>query len=582
MTSIGLCIITKDWSNQLATEIDRLLPYFDQVYIQVNGRGRVPHNYDKVEFSTYKWNDNFADARNALLKEVKTDYWMWIDTDDRIEGLDNLRKVVAQMEATDVTQVMCMYKYTTNQRGEYIADHWRERIMKTGAGFKWVGRVHEGCYSEDANWVRIDDIAVWHEATADDLQKSFERNLKLLEADWKETQDPRTASYLGRMYFAKAKDQQRPEFYPRAVKMLVKHIQTSGWDEDKYRSWVKLAECYNLMGDQLRAIDACLEALKLQPDWPDAYFALGMFFYELDQPEKSLEWVAMGMAKPDPDTIAMYDPTIRYRATMFAALSAMILGKVDDAWRMVNLVKKQSPTYPIMLKYLPLIEEAKLEKEAVEKARWLMKFVAARKDGKPELIFGALGNFGMDVRFNPERYKLYPPKKWPQKSIVFYCGASLESWGPETLHKGMGGSEEAIVYLSRELAKLGWQVAVYNDREKPLEQDGVFWLPYHLFNPADEFDAIVAWRNPKFFTQLDIKARVKGVDMHDTPFGHQAVSEQNTKDVDKWFLKSHYQWEMASHIPKKNCVIASNGIVKEQFDVRDQNPASRRATRLAK
>src|SRR6266571_5274549 len=61
------------------------------------------------------------------------------------------------------------------------------------------------------------------------------------------------------------------------------------------------------------------------------------------------------------------------------------------------------------------------------------------------------------------------------KDLVIYCGHTKHQWNPELFKtKGFGGSEEAVIYLTRELAKLGWDITVYNNcGHKPLVT-GVF------------------------------------------------------------------------------------------------------------
>lgn len=64
--------------------------------------------------------------------------------------------------------------------------------------------------------------------------------------------------------------------------------------------------------------------------------------------------------------------------------------------------------------------------------------------------------------------------------------------------RGIGGSEEAAVYLSRELRKLGLCVRVYgnpNPEEYGLDSHGVEWLPFWSFRITDEVDRVVLWRN---------------------------------------------------------------------------------------
>src|SRR5438034_437121 len=46
------------------------------------------------------------------------------------------------------------------------------------------------------------------------------------------------------------------------------------------------------------------------------------------------------------------------------------------------------------------------------------------------------------------------------KDLVFYCDRSEFRWHPGTT--GFGGSEEAVINVARELAKLDWNVTVYN------------------------------------------------------------------------------------------------------------------------
>ena len=147
----------------------------------------------------------------------------------------------------------------------------------------------------------------------------------------------------------------------------------------------------------------------------------------------------------------------------------------------------------------------------------------------------------------------------------------------------MGGSEEAVVYLSRELAKLGWQVTVFNDRDDeymdPVYGTGrlsypdyepgddiVVYKPWTLLNPYDEFDVFWAWRNPSLPRALDIKARKIIVDMHDYPLGHQTVTKADVARVDVFMLKTKFQRRGIPDVPDDKIVIIPNGLVTSQFE----------------
>lgn len=93
--------------------------------------------------------------------------------------------------------------------------------------------------------------------------------------------------------------------------------------------------------------------------------------------------------------------------------------------------------------------------------------------------------------------------------VAFYCfeygNAWFPNWGPSSLGKGLGGSEEVVIHLSRELARLGFWVEVYADPIGPdVGRDrggdtaegggGVIWYPHTAYDVSHPPDVFVAWR----------------------------------------------------------------------------------------
>lgn len=98
----------------------------------------------------------------------------------------------------------------------------------------------------------------------------------------------------------------------------------------------------------------------------------------------------------------------------------------------------------------------------------------------------------------------------PTAVVALYCfeygNAWFPNWGPSSLGKGLGGSEEVVVHLSRELARLGFWVEVYADpiggdvgRDRGVGRDGggVVWYPYKAYDLSRPPDVFVAWRYSK-------------------------------------------------------------------------------------
>ncbi|CAM9567073.1 unnamed protein product, partial [Chrysoparadoxa australica] len=87
--------------------------------------------------------------------------------------------------------------------------------------------------------------------------------------------------------------------------------------------------------------------------------------------------------------------------------------------------------------------------------------------------------------------------------VAIYCheyGQSwFKQWGPSSLKKGkgLGGSEEAVVFITRELVKLGHWVEVYADPPESdfgMDESGVVWYPYAAYDIASPPHVFVAWR----------------------------------------------------------------------------------------
>ena len=104
--------------------------------------------------------------------------------------------------------------------------------------------------------------------------------------------------------------------------------------------------------------------------------------------------------------------------------------------------------------------------------------------------------------------------------VVFYCrlrahaGADAvdeDVWGPTTLAtKGLGGSEEAVIFISRELSRRGWEVVVYANPPAvdagAADSSGVVWRAWYTLEAfesrGDAVDVLVSWRNIEGATLL--------------------------------------------------------------------------------
>lgn len=95
----------------------------------------------------------------------------------------------------------------------------------------------------------------------------------------------------------------------------------------------------------------------------------------------------------------------------------------------------------------------------------------------------------------------FVPGPRPTRSVAIYCPHFVEPWGPYTgEERGIGGSEEAVIYLSEVLAEAGEQVDVYAPipgNLLPLHvHKGVCWRPIASLSPDIPADHLIALRAP--------------------------------------------------------------------------------------
>lgn len=562
--TLSLCMITKDEVEDVDRVINIVDKYVDEICITITNKARRKEyskliKNPKVKWSYFDWVDDFSKARNYNFSQATSDYILWLDCDDEVENIEMLSKIVAHMASKDFNVVYLPYNYAQNEDGECIAIHDRDRIIKRDSGIQWVGVVHETLMGEGMRGEKLSEMTIKHRKTYDDVMSSTKRNHVLLLKDWKERKDPRTAHYLGLSYTA-LKD------YDNAIKYLLKHIKTSGWDEEIYRSWVKIAECHFLDDNYKKAYSAANAAIDILPSWPEAYYMKCEIAFANKEYEKCLEWLKTSLQKPQPETLSIVDPSKKARACIQGAMAYAYTGKPKDAYLLLKDTLEDNPTNAWAKKMYPIFEYGYLEDKFFEYLKWMTMFYKDNEGDMVKLLQSLPANLLADPRSANLRALYLPSVKWPEKSIVFYCGHNLEVWGPETVKDGMGGSEEAILYLSRELTKLGWKVTVYNERDEEYDDNSVQWKPWAAFNPQDEFDVLVAWRNVHIHTSLETKARVRAVDLHDVLAGNLTLTNEVIENTDKFFVKSEFHASTSKlGIPKDKLVIIPNGIERNQY-----------------
>lgn len=97
-----------------------------------------------------------------------------------------------------------------------------------------------------------------------------------------------------------------------------------------------------------------------------------------------------------------------------------------------------------------------------------------------------------------------------KKTIGFVTGG-LDFNGNTVYEKALGGSESALIYMAREMSKLGNEVTVYCNCDKPGIYDGVDYRPQqaYLSDEKSQFDTLIVSRFTDFLAlPLDTKMNI--------------------------------------------------------------------------
>lgn len=149
-------------------------------------------------------------------------------------------------------------------------------------------------------------------------------------------------------------------------------------------------------------------------------------------------------------------------------------------------------------------------------------------------------------------------------------------WGSNSLEqRGIGGSEEAVILMSRELAALGYHVEVYAyppDRQVGLDGFGVWWLPVHTYsaNGLAPPDVFISWRAYALAAQGGVRA-LNFLWLHDRVIPTLAPPELVAQLTGLLVLSEHHKAQLPPHAMSK-ALLTRNGVASS-FWLRGRNHA---------
>jgi tetratricopeptide (TPR) repeat protein len=519
----------------------------------------------------------FDKARNYNLAQTSKKYeWiLWIDVDDVLRG-NRLRDTVKWAEQEKLDSVFVNYIYQAEivdgKIKNIIIEHLRERLFRNADLHKWEACIHETLIEQkptkkgESRW-----FDVLHLSNDQRTKKALLRNIKNLEYSIYQTKgkDPRPIYYLGKAYYDAWLTTKKKEFL-RSCKVLFEAYLSgdnkSGWAEERSQCWEYLTEVHRVEGQLNSAIKCAHNALIEDDRFPSAYINMALCYTVKKEWDRALHWIKLATNVESPRSTLVSTPRdLQARALEIIYHSTLQTGKIDEAWASAQKLQELLPDNKEMANRVVfannLVAQRNLTKGVIELVKHLEQ---TGQEGKIKPLILSLPELIANNPYMAELSKrVNPPRVWEGNEVAIYCGPCFTPWSPNSLARPgagfVGGSEEAVIYLSKELCNLGWKVTVYADPgAEEGDYGGVKYLPYFKFNPKDSFNILVGWRRPDF-VDGNYNTKKMYIWCHDI-LNQLEFTKERLEKITKIMVLSPWHRENIPDIPDNKVLITSNGI----------------------
>lgn len=558
--TIGLCLIIKDDSE--VTMIDRCLDsvadYVDNIYITITNKPcneieKVIEKYNGHK-SYFEWVNDFSKARNFNFSQCNDDWILWLDTDDVLQGAEKLPSIMEKL-TPDISALVMNYLYDFSEDGEVLVEQKRNQVIKNDGTWEWKGKIHEDLFSDrKITAYEVKDIKRLHLPERDDKDfHSAERNLDIAKRGRKENpDDPKYDWDIANALMMMGKLEE-------AIVEFDNFIKRSGAEEEMYLARCRQGEALYNLGKIEQAMVCYLYAIGLRPRYPNAFFGLATCYFANKRWEDAEDCILTGLRKPRPDdSMIVWNPRdFDYNPLMVLAKVYYNMPKLDKCYQILEKLKTMFPKDKEVIKYHTVIGQAKEKFDKIDKRARKLEKIKSKKRLKKKL-----DALPIEMKSHPRitwiRNTNFIKKESSGKEISYYCGETAEQWNPETVKKkGIGGSEEHVINVSRELAKQGWEVTVYNNCGKQEKvYDGVTYKPFWQFNVRDKTDVLIMWRMPTL-ADFELNADKVIIDLHDCISPQEWLSKRLER-IDTIVCKSHWQRGLFPDVDDEKFTVLDN------------------------
>ncbi len=526
------------------------------------------------------WVEDFSAARNFSFSKCTNDVVMWLDSDDTVENAKGISQVIKN--AFGSNEIQCLYVeylYDFDDRGQCTTVLTRERVVNK-QHFEWRAPIHEVlcevCHTRGSQLPPQYGRVVHNRKRGEPkMQKALERNLRVLEYHYLPKEQGGQGEYCEeRMVFYWANTLMGLHRYEEALKKYVEYVPRSGSQAEIQQALGSASECARLLEKYPEAKALAYQAIERNPQSPTPYWFLASACLKAGQLELAITnaLACLDRATNYQQEMVSNPKVVFGGSALLAATAKYEQNKIDEVEPLLQIAEKHYGSED------PAIKEMRANIAAAKRTRDLIRSYeqlcsVAQAEGRMSDIRLLAKAAPKEIHFAPSVARFLPKERPVGKlSIAFVCGGGMPGgWGPDLLKTGIGGSEEAVCYLSEQFAKLGWHVEVYAECKRQT-WNGVEWYPYAEFSGDDDtqtLDVVIVWRTPWVAIDQGMRAKRTYLWLHDMP-DKSCWMPGIWNGFDGIFCLSDFHKKVYDFIPDEKKILSANGLPNDRLVPVDQ------------
>lgn len=288
MIKVSVCMIVKNEEAVLERCLNSLSPIADEIIIIDTGSSdrtkEIAKSYT-TKIYDYKWENNFAHARNYSFSKATMDYIYTADADEvidpvNLERFQKLKKAmlpeveIVQMKYTNQLQFGTTYNYETE---------YRPKLFKRQREFVWINPIHETILTEPV--IFNSDVEIIHMPVKSHANRDFTNILKIIDSG--DTLSKNLYTMYAKELFIAGKE--------KDFLVAKDYFEWSVENEIRSRDELKAAECVLVKGARLAKdgdllLKTSLKNLADGKASAEVCFEVGEYFYEKEDYKEAAIW----------------------------------------------------------------------------------------------------------------------------------------------------------------------------------------------------------------------------------------------------------------------------------------------------